>query len=278
MQLSIAIITLNEETNLARTLASLEPLVSGGLGEIVVVDNGSTDGTLEVARRFGAKVFTEEWKGFARQKNSAIAKCTGEWVLALDADEALEPALVGEIQELLRKAAPPLEWASMATPRSEAIRRVRSSLRAEPVGYYIPRKNMFLGKWTRHGGFYPDAKLRLFRRGVGQFVDRPVHEVVEVDGRTERLRHALVHHAYPTLTGYIDHMNRYSSLGAEIAAKKGHTSFSFLNIVVRPVATFVQKYFLKAGFLDGREGLLLSLYHSMYVSWKYAKAWERSRR
>ncbi len=137
-----------------------------------------------------------------------------------------------------------------------------------------PRKNYFLGRWIRHGGFYPDRKLRLFRRGLGRFGERPVHEVVQVDGPTATLNHALVHNAYPTLEGYIQHMNRYSSLGAEIAVAEGRGGFSLLNIVINPLATFLYNYFLRLGLLDGREGLLLHLYHSAYVSWKYAKAWE----
>ncbi len=222
-------------------------------GEIIVVDNGSTDRTVEIARELGAKVFIEEWKGFAAQKNSAIAKATGDWVLSLDADEAVGEELAEEINTV------------MQSHRGEA-------------GYWIPRKNLFLGRWIKHAGFWPDRKLRLFRRGKGRFIDRPVHEVIEVDGPTGKLEHALIHNAYPSLTGYIATMNKYSSLGAELAASKGHSGFSFMNIVLRPIATFISMYLLRLGFLDGREGLLLCLYHSVYVSWKYAKTWEISRK
>lgn len=135
----------------------------------------------------------------------------------------------------------------------------------------------FLGRWIRHGGFYPDPKLRLFRRGAGAFEDRLVHEDIRLQGTTAHLRNHLLHHAYRTLESYLEHMNRYSSLGAEMAAKKGNAPFSFLDIVIRPRLTFFYNYFLRGGFLDGREGLLLHLYHANYVSWKYAKAWERSR-
>ena len=244
MTLSVVIITFNEEANLGRLLESTRPA-----DEHIVLDCGSTDRTLEIARSFGARTFTENWKGYAAQKNSAIDKTTGDWVLSLDADEAAEPELMEEIRHVLDHN-PPVD------------------------GYYMPRKNYFLGRWIRHGGFYPDRKLRLFRRGRGRFGERPVHEVVQVDGPTETLSHALVHDAYPTLEGYIEHMNRYSSLGAEM---KGNRGFSLLNIVVNPLATFVYNYFFRLGLLDGCEGLLLNLYHSAYVSWKYAKAWERAR-
>jgi glycosyltransferase involved in cell wall biosynthesis len=255
--LSVVLITYNEETNIRRTLDSVLPLVRQrdgapeSAGEIIVVDNGSTDRTVEIARELGAKVFIEEWKGFAAQKNSAIAKATGDWILSLDADEVVEPELAQEIEKIIGED---------------------TSL----DGYWIPRKNLFLGRWIKRAGFWPDCKLRLFRRGKGRFIDRPVHEVMEVDGPTGNLSHALIHNAYPTLTGYIATMNKYSLLGAELAASRGHRGFSFVNILLRPIATFISMYLLRLGFLDGREGLLLCLYHSVYVSWKYAKAWELS--
>jgi glycosyltransferase involved in cell wall biosynthesis len=249
--LSVAIITKNEEANLPRTLASVR-----WADEIVIVDCGSTDRTAEIAREFGAKFFIEEWKGFGAQKNSAIAKCGGDWVLALDADEEVSAELAWEIQALLA-----------ASPQH--------------AGYSLPRRNYFLGRWIRRGGFYPDPKLRLFRRGSAQFEERAVHETMRCSGSTGQLSGDLLHHAYPTLDAYIEHMNRYSALGAEQAVVRGKTSRSlpgFLwNVYVVPIATFKYNYFVRLGFLDGREGLLLHLYHSAYVSWKYAKAWERGR-
>src|SRR5262249_23764121 len=149
-----------------------------------------------------------------------------------------------------------------------------------PTGYYIARRNLFLGRWILHGGFYPDHKLRLFQRSAGRFEERAVHETAKVNGATGQLKGDLIHHAYPTLSGYIEHMNRYSSLGADLAVEKHQTSgsiFAFLwNVLLRPRLTFFYNYILRLGFLDGREGLLLHLYHSAYVSWKYAKAWEKS--
>jgi glycosyltransferase involved in cell wall biosynthesis len=263
--LSVVVITHNEEANIARTLESVKPLVADGKGEIIIVDSGSTDRTVEIAKSFGAKVFVEEWKGYAAQKNSAIDKAVGDWILSLDADESVNPTAVQVIQRILG-------------PDSDVYEGV--------AGCWLSRKNYFLGRWIRHGGFYPDKKLRLFRRGRGRFEGRAVHETVAVEGRTERALEmdfvmggeiALEHHSYPTLSDYIDHMNRYSSLGAEMAVADGRHGFSIINVVVRPAATFIYNYFFRLGFLDGREGLLLHLYHAVYVSWKYAKAWELSR-
>jgi glycosyltransferase involved in cell wall biosynthesis len=248
LSLSVVIITFNEESNLARTLASV-----AWADEIVIVDSGSTDRTREVAESFHAKLCVEPWKGFAAQKNSALARATCDWILSLDADEEVDPALADQIRAVL-SANPPV------------------------AGFWIPRKNFFLGRWIRHGGYYPDRKLRLFRRGTGKFEERLVHEDLRVDGTTALLHHDLLHHAYPTIENYLEHMNRYSSLGAEMAVAKGMRGFSFVDILVRPWLTFLYNYFMRLGFLDGREGLLLHLYHAQYVSWKYAKAWELSRR
>jgi glycosyltransferase involved in cell wall biosynthesis len=294
VKISVALITLNEEANLAHTLESVMPLVCDGQGEIIVVDSRSTDRTVEIAKAFGAQVFIEPWKGFAAQKNSAMEKATGEWVLQLDADEALEPELADEIRSIV-------EFPS-EMDRSERKNRLgefaytfrnRNSLREIRAfqknldsprihffmisGFYIPRKNFFLGRWIKHGGFYPDPKLRLIRRGAGKFEEYGAHPTIKVDGPTGRLKHALIHNAYPTLRGYLDHMNSYSSSGAEVAVAKGHRSFSLIDIVIRPKLTFIYNYFFRLGFLDGREGLLLHAYHAVYVSWKYAKAWELAR-
>jgi glycosyltransferase involved in cell wall biosynthesis len=249
--LSVAIITLNEEANLSRTLASV-----AWASEIVVVDSGSTDATRAIAKSHGARFVTEPWRSFAAHKNFALSLCTSDWVLSLDADEVVSPELAASIRQAI--AAPTIK-----------------------IAYALPRRNFFLGRWIRHGGYYPDAKLRLFPRGQGAFQDTPVHETVAFTGSTETLDGDLLHDAYPTLASYLDHMQQYSTLGAASAIARGRTGrgpFSFLNgVLLNPVATFFYNYILRAGFLDGREGLLLHLYHSVYVSWKYAKAWESAR-
>jgi glycosyltransferase involved in cell wall biosynthesis len=279
MNLSVVIITFNEEANLKRTLESVKPLVDGK-GEIIVVDSGSTDRTVEIAKYFGAKVFVEDWKGYAAQKNSAIDKAEGDWILSLDADEELSSDLAAHLsRSITDKDNGPFEWniAPLVDVRYEDLRTNVPPLRQ---AFWISRKNFFLGRWIRHGGFYPDRKLRLFARGSARFDEtRAVHEdALTHRGTTIVKVGALVHRSYPTLSDYIEHMNRYSSLSAEMVVAKGKVRFSVINILLRPLATFVYNYFIRLGFLDGREGLLLHLYHAVYVSWKYAKAWELSRK
>ncbi len=255
MTLSVAIVSHNEEANLGRTLESVK-----WADEIVVVDSGSTDRTCDIAREHGARVVMEPWRGYVAQKQYAIDLCTKDWILLLDADEEISAGLAQEIR------------AAIADPNAAD-------------GYRLPRKNLFLGRWMRHGGFYPDPKLRLFRRGKGFVTGHDPHDRCELKPDlnriatqgTQQFHGAIVHYTYPNLTLYINHMNRYSSLGAQLAASKGHSRFSIANIVLRPLATFIYNYFVRLGFLDGREGLLLHLYHAGYVSWKYAKAWELSR-
>jgi len=255
MTISVAIAAMDEEANIGRTLASVR-----WADEIMLVDSGSRDRTCEIAREHGARVIVEPWRGYVAQKQYVIDLCTRDWVLLLDADEEVSPGLAEEIR------------AAIADPNAVS-------------GYWLPRKNLFLGRWMRHGGFYPDPKLRLFRRGQGFVTGHDPHDRCElkpglsqdVPRSTRQFKHALVHYTYPNLTLYIAHMNRYSSLGAQLAVSKGHTRFSFINIMLRPLATFIYNYFFRLGFLDGREGLLLHCYHAVYVSWKYAKAWERSR-
>ena len=248
MTISVAIVAMDEEANIGRTLASVR-----WADEIVLVDSGSKDRTCEIARAQGARVVVEPWRGYVAQKQYAIDLCTKEWVLLLDADEEVSPALAEEIR------------ATIAGPGAVS-------------GYRLPRKNLFLGRWIRHGGFYPDPKLRLFRRGHGFVTGHDPHDRCELKPdlpqKTRQFKSALVHYTYPNLTLYLGHMNRYSSLGAQLAIVKGYRSFSFTNIVLRPLTTFIYNYFFRLGFLDGREGLLLHLYHAGYVSWKYAKAWE----
>jgi glycosyltransferase involved in cell wall biosynthesis len=275
--LSVVIITFNEEANLPRTLESVT-----WADEIVVVDSESTDRTVEIAKSYGAKVWIEPWKGFAAQKNSALEKAACDWVLSLDADEEVSPALAAEIRWLLKALE---EWQRAGMPmdddphsRELRDRGLKYGLDEGRLnGFFIPRQNIFLGRSMRRGGFYPDAKLRFFQKGAARFEARLVHEDARLTGTSSHLKSPLIHHAYPTLSSYIEHMNRYSSLGAEMASSQGKRGFSFVNIVVRPMLTFTYNYIFRLGFLDGREGLLLHLYHAAYVSWKYAKLWELTR-
>lgn len=246
--LSVTIITLNEEANIRRTLESVR-----WANEIVVLDSGSTDRTAAICREYTEKVFHQEWLGFSGQKNAAIERTSGDWVLSLDADEPIEPGLAGEIRSIID------------SPDARD-------------GYRVPRKTFFLGKWMRFGGWFPDYNLRLFRKGRGRFVERAVHESVQVDGSVGHTRHAILHFAYPDLASYLASINRYSSLAVEVMAAKGIPAVksSWLSILFRPVFTFLHKYVFRLGFLDGKHGLILNLYHAVYVFAKYSKAWERS--
>jgi glycosyltransferase involved in cell wall biosynthesis len=251
MTLSVCIITLNEEANIERTLKSVESIAE----EIIVVDSGSTDATVTLAKAHGARVFPEPWQGFARQKNSALAKATCDWILSLDADEEVSPELAASIKTLLNAPQPP-----------------------QFLGYTMNRRNLYMKRWLKHSGYYPDPKLRLIRRGAAEFELRAVHEDMKMAGPLGHLQGDLLHHAYPTLENFIEHANRYSSLGAQMVVEaKGRVGFSFINIVLRPLVRFLYTYIFRLGFRDGREGLLVLMTHASYVSWKYAKAWELSK-
>lgn len=252
MSLSICIITLNEEANIRRTLESVKDIAD----EIIVVDSGSTDSTVTIAQSYGAKVFVETWKGFALQKNSSLDKANCDWILSLDADEEVSPELAASIKALLQSGQP--------APESDA--------------YTMNRRNLYLGRWIKHAGYYPDRKMRLVRRELAEFEIRAVHEDMKKLPRVGHLRGDLVHHAYPRLESFIEHANRYSSLGAGMVVAEREVGFSFINIVLRPLVRFIYMYFFRLGFLDGREGLLVLMTHASYVSWKYAKAWEMQRR
>ena len=246
---SVAMIATNEEKNLPRTLAG----VAAWVHEIVIVDSGSTDRSPEIARAYGAKhSFNRDFRGHAEQKNIAISQCTGDWILLLDGDEVVTPELAAEIRSVLTNA--------------------------DRNAYWIPRLNIFMTRWMRHGGLYPDDKLRLFRRGVAT-VDESIgpHGTPQYDADKGRLQHHLLHYGYPDFANYLDHMNEYST-GTVVALsrKKASTpdAVILLQSFVNPFFGFVKNYLLRGGFLDGAEGLIFHLNHAVYAHWKYVKVWE----
>ncbi len=248
MKLSVAIVAANESAHLGRTLESV-----AWAEEIVVLDSGSTDDTVEIAKRHGAKVYFEAWRGYGPGVNSAIDKCTSPWVLSLDADEVLTPELQLEIQGLLA-----------GQPEFQA--------------YTVPRLNRIFGRWMKHGGLYPDRKLRLFEAGTARLPeDTEPHATPKWKGPTGKLKQDLLHYQYASIKIYLEHMDRYSTASVPLVLRKGKTSSSagafIVNAVLNPIATFVYNYILRLGFLDGREGLIFHLYHSTYVNQKYVKAW-----
>lgn len=240
MRLSVVIITRNEEVNLGRCIESVK-----FADEVIVVDSHSEDRTVEIARQFGAKIFTVDWTGFGPAKQYAVKQASGDWILSVDADEALSPSLAEEIRGIV-DSSPAID------------------------GYDMPRLTNFLGRWIRHCGWYPDRVLRLFRRGRGRFTDATVHEQLVVDGPTGHCLGNLYHHSYPTLELYIEKFNRYTTMGAEQAFERGERT-SLFDLTFRPAAAFVKHYISKAGFLDGVEGLMISVLSSCAVFVKYAK-------
>ncbi|NOZ67658.1 MAG: glycosyltransferase family 2 protein [Deferribacteres bacterium] len=240
---SVVIITKNEESNIRDALKSAEDA-----REIVVVDSFSSDRTVEICREFTDKVFQHSWEGFARQKQRAVDYAEGPWVLILDADERLTPALKTEITE--------------------------SILNTDYSGFYVPRENYFIGKWIRHGGWWPDHTLRLFRKDRGRLEVRKVHEKVVVKGKTGYLKNPLRHYTYRSISDFTKRMELYSTLAAEEKMKNAGKTGLF-SLTARPLATFVKMYFLRLGFLDGARGLVLAVLYSYYTFLKYARIWER---
>jgi glycosyltransferase involved in cell wall biosynthesis len=246
-RLSVVVITLNEEDRIRECLASV-----GWADEIVVVDAGSEDKTVALARECTDHVFMRAWDGFAAQKNFGIERATGDWILSLDADEQVEPALRDEIRAVL------------AAPDARD-------------GYQLARRNIMWGRWIRHGRLYPDWQLRLFRRGRGRFVERAVHESVHVDGSVGRLRAPLLHRSYRDVGDFLRRADRYSTLAADEWTRGGRP-FRAHTLVSAPLGRFLSMYVLHRGFLDGWRGFLLAVLYAYYVFIRSAKIWERSTR
>ena len=244
--LSVAVITLNEEQNLDRCLESVT-----WADELIVVDSGSTDGTIRIAERHGARVLCEPWRGYVAQKNLSLDSATHTWVLSLDADEWLTEAGAAEVRRALE--APQLDaWA-------------------------INRRTAFCGAFLRHV-WSRDWQVRLFRKDRGRFAGGRVHESVRLTSgsRVGRLRHRLQHLAYRSMHDYVERMNRYTDLAAETLVERGRTA-GIMRLLFSPPATFLRCYLLRLGILDGTRGLLVSAGSAYYVLLKYAKLWEASR-
>jgi glycosyltransferase involved in cell wall biosynthesis len=246
--LSVVVVTLNEE---ARIRACLES--AAWAEELIVVDAESTDKTAALARELTDHVFVRPWPGFAAQKNFGVAQARGDWILSLDADERVSPVLRDEIAAVVAAG-------------------------GEPDGYSVPRRNVFWGRWIRHGGLYPDRQVRLFRRGRGRFVERSVHESVQVEGRVGRLQGHLEHHSYRDVADFLERADRYSTLAADEWLKAGRPCRPLVDLVARPVGRFLGMYVARAGFLDGWRGFLLAVLYGYYVFLRSAKVWERARR
>ena len=243
MLVSAVIVTLNEEQNIARAIGSLRCA-----DEILVVDSGSRDQTREIAVRLGARVIEESWRGYAAQKNYAAACASNDWILALDADESLTPALETEILELKQAG-------------------------AKFDGYSFPRLAQYLGRWIRHGGWYPDRKVRLYDRGKAEWVGEYVHESVRVHGSVGELRGDLLHFTCQSLSAHVRTLDRYTTLAAqELIARKTPVPMRRL-APIRPGLSS-RTYVSQRGFLDGPQGLAIAWMAALYTFLKYAKARE----
>jgi glycosyltransferase involved in cell wall biosynthesis len=243
MTLSAIVITKNEETAIRRCLESV-----AWADEIVVVDSGSTDRTVGICEELGAKVHSAgDWPGFGAQKNRALDLARGDWVLSLDADEWLSPGLQSEIRATVNGPTDDYE------------------------AYRIPRLSSFCGKFMRHSGWWPDRVLRLFRRGRARFSDDLVHERLIVQGSVGALSQLMLHESFASLEEVLDKINRYSSAGAQMMLAEGRAG-SLTSAVAHGAWTFVRTYFLKAGFMDGREGFMLSVSNAEGVYYRYLKA------
>lgn len=244
-KISVFIVTFNEERNIRRCLESVK-----FCDEIIVVDSGSGDQTVEIARSYGAKVIERAWPGFVEQKRFALEQCQHEWVLNLDADEELSPELSAEIKGLLSAS-------------NQALN-----------GYQISRLVYFLGRWWKRGGWYPEYRLRLMRRVFTTWGGIDPHERAIVSGQIGYLKAHLHHYTYSGLSQQIQTLNRYSDTAAEQMFKQGRKTNLF-EIFTRPIIRFIKFYFIKLGFLEGIAGLIVALNESFYVFLKYSKLWAK---
>ncbi|HEU4364532.1 MAG TPA: glycosyltransferase family 2 protein [Candidatus Krumholzibacteria bacterium] len=232
------VITLDEELNIERCLRSVSPFAS----EVLVVDSGSRDGTVEIATRLGARVIHHPWPGYGPQKRFAVEHAVHDWVFSIDADEEVSPALAAEI----------------------------ASLDFALDGYDVPRAVRYLGRWIRHGIWYPGYVTRLFRRDRGAFTDDAIHESVRVSGRTGRLRADLFHYSYRDVDHHLAKMNEFTTLSAQKMFAERRRAGA-LRLALLPPLEFLRAYAAKGGLLDGYPGLVIALFHAHYVFLKYAK-------
>ena len=218
--------------------------------EIVLMDSFSTDGTVEIAKQYGAKIVQKEFIGFGRLRNFALEHCSNDWVLSVDADERVTEELKQEIIQKLSQG-----------PKADA--------------YYVPRKSHFLSHWVKHCGWYPDYRQpQFFNRKKMKYTEQLVHETFELNGKTGYLKGHILQYPFLSLDQYLKKMDRYSSLRSEEMFKAGK-KFSIFQLLINPLAMFFRMYVAKLGFLDGKIGLILSVLYCNYTIMKYIKLWEK---
>jgi glycosyltransferase involved in cell wall biosynthesis len=281
-KLSVVLATRNEEGNIGRCLESVKNLAD----EIIVVDEDSIDKTREIANKFGARVFLEPHHAmFHITKQKALEKATGDWILQLDADEVVTPALAEEIRKVIVKTDEEIKGRKIGDAEKwNLFKRHQTLIEArdgkigkdtgEIVGFFIPRRNIFLGKPLIHAGVYPDGVIRLVKNGKARFPQKSVHEQIQLDGEVSWLSANLLHYDSPTLKRYLARLNRYTDLKArELAEEKvGKNFWNFLRFsILLPTYYFLLLYFRHLGFLDGTGGFLWSFFSAMHFPISYFK-------
>ena len=280
-RLSVVLATRNEEENIGRCLESVKDIA----GEIIVFDEESTDKTREIAKKFGAKVFIVSHEPiFHKTKQKAIDKASGEWVLQLDADESVTPELAKEIREVINSPStihhPPSSKKARLFARHQRVIETRDGKlgknTGEVVAFFIPRRNLFLGKPLIHAGVYPDAVIRLIKQGKARLPAKSVHEQMIIDGEVAWLFNDLIHTDSPTLARYIARLNRYTDLHAqELADEKVPKNLFYLALytIHKPLFTFLKLYIRHKGFLDGMYGFVWSVFSAWHFPISYFKYW-----
>jgi glycosyltransferase involved in cell wall biosynthesis len=242
-RVSVTIITLNEAEHIADAIDS-----AAWADEVIVVDSGSTDETVAIAERKGARVSTRPWNGYVDQKNHAATLAANDWILSLDADERVTPALAEEIRALLSRG-------------------------PDARGYRISRVTWYLGRWIRGTDWFPDFQLRLYDRRAGRWSERSVHESFELNERPRKLRGELEHYAYRDINHHLSKINQYTTMAAQDWVAHGRRT-NALELLIHPPVAFLRNYVLRAGFRAGAAGLVISIINSYYVFLKLAKLWE----
>ena len=243
-KITAAIITFNEEKNICRCLESVR-----WMDELIVVDSFSTDRTVELARQYTDKVLQRAWPGHVLQKQFALEQATGDWIISLDADEELSAAAAAEMLSALADAPP------------------------EVNGYSFPRQSFYLGRWIRHGGWYPDRKVRLVRRGHARWGGQDPHDKLVADGQTRDLQGNIIHYVYSDIAHQLRTVDSFSGITARLWLEKGKPA-GLAAMLCKPVFKFFGTYVWKLGMLDGMPGLIISVISAYYVFLKYAKLWE----
>lgn len=241
---SATVITFNEEDNIARCLESVS-----WVDEIIVVDSFSTDNTVSLCRKFTDRVIQRAWPGHVRQKQFALEQATGSWVLSLDADEVLSAKAREEIRTNVLAGSP------------------------SENGFVFPRQSYYLGRWIRHGGWYPDKKLRLVRKEHARWTGRDPHDKLRVNGATSELEGKILHYVYKDISHQLKTVDSFSSISAQNWVQDGK-AFSLFLLLFRPPIRFLETFVWKRGFLDGLPGFIIAVISSYYVFCKYAKLWE----